>query len=112
MIRSRNILLTTFLLFFCSVAALPIAPEDLVMYPDHILYNGKIVTVDNPDFTTNLGTIAQAIAIRGGKVLAVGPDAEIRALAGPQTKSVDLKGANGTAGIDCHSRASRRLGHD
>ena len=99
MIRSRNILLTTFLLFFCSVAALPITPEDLVMYPEHILYNGKIVTVDNPDFTTNLGTIAQAIAIRGGKVLAVGPNAEIRALAGPQTKSVDLKGRTVLPGL-------------
>ena len=36
------------------------------------VYNGKIVTVDNPDFTTNLGTIAQAMAIRQEKILAIG----------------------------------------
>jgi len=61
-------------------------------YPQTILYNAKIVTVDDETFTSNVGTIAQAMAIRDGKVLALGSTAEMRALAGPQTQSLDLKG--------------------
>ena len=39
-------------------------------YPQMIVHNAKIVTVDDPSFTNNVGTIAQAMAIRDGKVLA------------------------------------------
>src|SRR5712671_6388685 len=53
--------------------------------PDLILYNGKIVTVD-ASFS-----IAQAVAIRGDRFAAVGPDAAIRPLAGPSTKLIDLR---------------------
>lgn len=61
-------------------------------YPQTILHNAKIITVDDASFTSTIGTIAQAIAIRDGKVLAVGSNAEMRALAGPQTKLIDLRG--------------------
>ncbi len=61
-------------------------------YPQLIVYNGKIVTVDDTSFESRIGTIVQALAIRDGKILATGSDTEIRALAGPQTRSVDLKG--------------------
>lgn len=61
-------------------------------YPQTIIYNAKIVTVDDDSFTSNLGSMAQAMAIRDGKILAVGSNADIQALAGPQTKSIDLKG--------------------
>jgi predicted amidohydrolase YtcJ len=74
-------------------------PAALVSYPEVILYNGKIVTVDNDDFTANVGTIAQAIAVRQGKVLAVGANAEIRALAGPKTQQIDLKGRTVLPGL-------------
>jgi len=37
-------------------------------------------------------TIAQAIAVRDGKISAVGPTGEIRALAGPATRMGDLAG--------------------
>ena len=60
--------------------------------PDTILFNGKIVTVDNHEVNEKIGTIAQALAIREGKVLAVGTDANVRRLAGANTKSIDLKG--------------------
>ena len=33
---------------------------------DQIYFNGKIVTVDNMDFTSNLGAIAQAFHVRDG----------------------------------------------
>jgi len=87
--QSRNFLLGLILALAFAGSSRSMEPEDLVMYPEYVFYNGKIVTVDNSDFTRNLGTIAQALAVRGGKVLAVGSTDEIRALVGPQTKSID-----------------------
>ena len=60
---------------------------------DRILYNGKIITV-NADFE-----IAQAIAIRDGRIFSVGSNAEIRALAEPSTSMVDLGGKTVTPGF-------------
>ena len=60
-------------------------------YPQMVLYNGKIVTMDDSSFESKVGTIVQAMAIRDGKILATGTDAAIRPLAGPQTKVIDLK---------------------
>jgi predicted amidohydrolase YtcJ len=53
------------------------------MTPDLILLNGRIRTMDaaRPQ--------AQALAIAGGKILALGTDAEILALAGPATRRLD-----------------------
>lgn len=61
-------------------------------HPDSIFYNAKIVTVDNESFSSNIGTIAQAMAIRDKKILATGSNGEIRALAGPATQMIDLRG--------------------
>ncbi len=66
--------------------------------PDTILYNGKIVTVDNHEVSEDLGTIAEALAIRGDTILAVGSNAQVRALAGGNTKSIDLQGRMVTPG--------------
>jgi len=64
---------------------------------DLILFNGKIVTV-NRSFD-----IEQAIAIRAGRILAVGENDPIRALAGTATRVVDLKGKTVIPGlIDGH----------
>lgn len=60
--------------------------------PELILYNAKIVTVDDPGFTSTPGTIVQALAVRGDTIFATGTTAEIRALAGPNTRQIDLKG--------------------
>lgn len=65
---------------------------------DSILINGKIITVDAA------GTIQQAIAIRNGRILAVGTVATIQKLKGPQTEVIDLKGKTVIPGlIDGHS---------
>ena len=61
-------------------------------YPQMILYNGKIVTMDDDSFDSRVGTIVEAMAVRDGRILATGKNAEIRALAGPSTKSIDLRG--------------------
>ena len=61
-------------------------------HPDFILYNGKIVTVDDAWVTSTPGTIVEALAVRGDRILATGTTADARVLAGPSTKSIDLKG--------------------
>jgi predicted amidohydrolase YtcJ len=64
---------------------------------DLILHNGKIVTVD-PRFS-----ISQAIAIREDRIAGVGSDEEMLALAGSDTKRVDLGGKTVLPGlIDSH----------
>lgn len=65
---------------------------------DVILSNGKIITVDD-EFT-----IAQAIAIKGDRVIAVGTTQDITRLAGPMTRSIDLSGRAVVPGmIDNHA---------
>ena len=59
---------------------------------DVILVNGKIITVDDESFTSNLGTIAQAMHVRDGKILHVGTNDQIRPMASANTKVIDLKG--------------------
>ena len=66
--------------------------------PDLILLHGKILTVDAWD------SIAQAVAIRQGKIVAVGSDQQILALATPTTQTIDLHGKTATPGlIDTHA---------
>jgi predicted amidohydrolase YtcJ len=73
-------------------------PAELVQYAETIFHNGKIVTVDERS------TIAQAVAVRNGKILAVGRNAQILKLAGPKTVKIDLKGKTMLPGlIDTHS---------
>jgi hypothetical protein len=67
-----------------------------------ILSNGKIITVDERF------TIAQAVAIRGNRIVAVGANAEIASLAGPNTRTVDLRGRAVIPGlIDNHMHLLR-----
>lgn len=61
-------------------------------YPQMILYNGKIVTMDDSSFDSKVGSIVKAMAVRDARILATGTDAEVRLLAGPQTKVIDLEG--------------------
>ena len=61
--------------------------------PDAIFYNGKVVTVDT-GFSTQ-----QAFAVRGDQYVAVGTTANIRKLAGKNTRLVDLKGAEVIPGL-------------
>src|SRR2546423_1468627 len=69
---------------------------------DTILVNGKVVTVDAQS------SIRSAIAIREGRIAAVGSDADIRKLAGPRTRTIDLQGRTVIPGlIDSHMHATR-----
>ncbi len=65
---------------------------------DLALVNGHVITVDAD------GTEAEAVAVRGGKILAVGTDAEIEALVAPATERIDLQGLTVTPSlIDAHA---------
>lgn len=57
-----------------------------MQYPEKIYYNGSIHTGD--DFST----MHSALAIGGGKVMALGQDHAVRALAGCDTQLIDLAG--------------------
>jgi predicted amidohydrolase YtcJ len=67
------------------------------LYPDLILLGGKICTLDDEN------TIAQAVAVRDGRIVAVGRDDEMSALAGPDTRRLNLAGRTVIPGIfDSH----------
>jgi predicted amidohydrolase YtcJ len=88
-----------------ALLALPLAAR--AQAPDTILVNGKIVTVDDRF------TIAQALAIRGGRIVKVGATAEIGALKGPSTRVIDLGGRTVIPGlIDNHAHWVRAAEHD
>ena len=75
---------------------------DTAEQADLILHNGKIVTVDDRF------TIAQAIAIKGERVMATGKNGEIAKLAGSGTRKIDLKGRTVIPGlIDNHAHFMR-----
>ncbi|HEX9397658.1 MAG TPA: amidohydrolase [Burkholderiales bacterium] len=68
--------------------------------PDSILINGKLIVYE--------GAPAQALAVRDGKIAAIGDTPGIRALAGPSTRVIDLAGRTVIPGlIDSHIHAIR-----
>ena len=72
--------------------------ERLQAYPELIVVNGKISTMD-----AQLRE-AQAMAVRGGRVMALGTNEEVRFLAGPNTEVLDAKGRRVVPGlIDSHT---------
>ncbi len=79
---------------FAVSAALDVSTQP----PDLILVHGKILTVDAAD------SVVQAVAIRDGKIQAMGADKKILALAGKSSKIIDLRGRTATPGlIDSHA---------
>lgn len=69
---------------------------------DTILLNGQVVTLDTRS------SVHEAVAVRDGKIAAVGRSADIRKLAGPRTRVIDLGGRTVIPGlIDSHIHAIR-----
>ena len=90
----------------CVVAAIVVLVAGARSAPaqeiDTVLVNGKILTVDPQS------SIRSAVAIRDGRIAAVGSDADIRRLAGPRTRTIDLQGRTVVPGlIDSHIHAIR-----
>jgi predicted amidohydrolase YtcJ len=76
------------MIFAAFLLSTAVAPADLIIRDAHI------VTVD-PKFS-----IAHAAAIRDGRFIAVGSDAEVMNAAGPKTRVVDLHGRTVLPGFD------------
>jgi predicted amidohydrolase YtcJ len=93
------------LIVFAALIAVTFPPGTLraqVPAPDLILFNGKIITVDQRF------SIAQAVAVRGDRIVAVGTTQDISKLAGSTTKKIDLKGKSVIPGlIDNHMHLLR-----
>lgn len=69
--------------------------------PDLIVHNGKIATVDDKF------TLAEAIAVRGERIVAVGKNADLLKLAGPATRLLDVGGKTVIPGLcDSHVHAT------
>jgi len=83
-----------FLLSFWALFLIPVAAAENA---DLILFNGKIITVDAGN------RIAQAVAVKDGRILQVGANQEMKALAGTGCRMIDLLGKTVTPGlIDSH----------
>src|SRR5262245_52039350 len=86
--------------------ALPAQTQAQAPTVDRILINGKVVTVDGQF------RIAQALAITGTRIVAVGSNAEIEQRKGPATQVLDLRGRTVIPGlIDNHSHWIRAAEH-
>jgi hypothetical protein len=88
------------LLAVLAVSAVVLFPLSVVAAgndPDAVYYNGKIATLDAA------GSTAEAVAVKDGKFLKVGGTDDVKKLAGPSTKMVDLSGKTVVPGlIDAH----------
>ena len=70
--------------------------------PDLILHGGTIITLDRGS------RVAQAVAVRSGRLVAVGDDAAILQDAAPTTRLIDLEGRSVLPGfLDAHPHADR-----
>ncbi len=90
--HAKSYLLTLIALLLSTVAVAQSQPA-----PDTILLHARIYTVNGKQ------PWAEALAIRGGRILAVGTDKQIQALAGPSTKTLDANSHLVLPGFtDCH----------
>jgi predicted amidohydrolase YtcJ len=79
-----------------------IAVPALAQAPDTILINGKIITLDSRSM------VAMGLAVTDGRITATGSTDDVRKLAGPSTRVIDLRGRTVIPGlIDSHLHAIR-----
>ncbi|MGY4406371.1 amidohydrolase [Bradyrhizobium sp. USDA 3315] len=84
-------------ILFAAAAPATAQPAD-VNSPDLVLVNGRVLTLDEQS------SVTEAIAVRDGKILAVGSSASMRALAGARTQVLDVSGKTVVPGlIDTHA---------
>jgi predicted amidohydrolase YtcJ len=86
------------LMFAALILTIPAAAQNA----DTVLLNGKILTV-NDQFATS-----EAMAIRDGRILALGSTAEMKKLAGKSSRVIDLQGRTVIPGlVDNHMHGIR-----
>ncbi len=90
--------LTAALVSIICLLLISCAPGDGAAKADTVYFNGVIYTVDDGF------SVVEAVAISGGKFIAVGSNEEILALAGPETERIDLAGKAVVPGmVDAHA---------
>jgi predicted amidohydrolase YtcJ len=73
-------------------------PAKLALHADLVLEGTTVLTVDAAD------SVAQAVAVRGGRIVAVGRDVDVEPLIGPGTRVLSLRGKTVVPGfIDSHT---------
>ena len=83
------------------------APAALAQPPDFILHHGKIVTVDEKF------SVAEAIAVRGERIVAVGKDDDVLKTKGEKTQVIDLAGKMVLPGLmDSHVHPTSAAMHE
>jgi predicted amidohydrolase YtcJ len=100
--------LRPFAVLVCAAVLLVVVSRGDAQQPiaDLILTGGKIITVDDRF------TIAQAVAIKGERIIAVGKNQDITKLAGAATRKIDLGGKTVIPGlIDNHAHFIRVAEH-
>jgi predicted amidohydrolase YtcJ len=91
----RSLCAMAFVVIACPLAN---AQQQNPDAPTLVLLNGKVLTMDGQS------RVAEALAIRDGRILAVGDSATIRSMAGSQTRTIDLGGKTVVPGlIDTHA---------
>ena len=105
----RNVGFALIAAIFCGPAIAADGPDVIAAKPnvvqrattaETVLVGGKILTMDAQDRTV------AAVAIRGGRILATGSDAEVRKFVGKNTSVVNLEGGTVIPGIiaaHCHA---------
>jgi predicted amidohydrolase YtcJ len=92
------------LAFLAAPLGLWVASAPAADAPDAVYVDGRFVTLDPA------GTVAQAVAVKDGRIERVGTTRDIRALAAPRTIVVDLHGRTVLPGfVDGHAHPSRAV---
>ena len=89
----RRVFIGLWSLGVCAIATLAGCATEERTYVGRVLNNGKILTVDN-EFS-----IAEAVAIDGDRIVAVGSNTEIAEHIGPDTQVIDLQGRTVIPGL-------------
>lgn len=102
-----------FTIFFLAISLCSFSPANFelqslsgLLAPDLVLINGTVLTVDPDD------SVAEAVAIKDGRIIAVGSSGRIKKLIGSKTKVIDLKGCTVTPGLldsHCHFSGAHLL---
>ena len=89
-----RLLLAALALTFTAACGPTQAPLQTADAPDLVILNGRVLTMDAA------GTLAEAVAVRGGAIMQVGTTAAIKALAGPATRVLDAAGGTVAPGFN------------
>lgn len=100
-------------MFYASTVVAQQLDPRLVTYPDLIVVNVNVVSMEDDGVNEDVGSTYQALAVRDSRILGLGTTEEIRRMAGPDTAVYDVRGRTVILGIiDTHSHPyESAMGH-